>query len=433
MRDPFYWQAEAHQRLSRYYSSQQMLFAERKCDNTLENNTFLIIKAEEIDEVIKIVGDLKNYMSNFNVNVLFRGQRKHHDLQQQPTIARTDLTGDNFEKQLRIFKFGILSLGYTSVINKKYSENQFANEAILQHYGFYTRYLDLVDDIATALWFASTDLENRSFSVDQYCYVFVYGVSWDKKISNGVFDGRHQRLVNLREASIPEALRPHAQQAWAMTDLELLTTKTELKTSIYSDFRKYLLCVLQIPMERVVRYLGLDFEGINYAIQSNLSQMIFIHYFKKYMKQDSVENRLLDFLNIQKKLTPYEFDETEQGLVKIIDIISPNQKLKIVDKINSKTDIIVKKIIDINFDYLISLIKTSESILDTKKLNITNLGINDPFTMIENCYTRYDPKFKEYFKKKVGQINNERIISNLRTFLNTKLNNDDYFSIFPKD
>ncbi|MHA2031528.1 MAG: FRG domain-containing protein, partial [Candidatus Kariarchaeaceae archaeon] len=203
MRDSYYWQAEAHQRLSRHYNSNQMLFCERKCDNTGDRSTLLIIKADEIDQVIRIVGDLKNFMSSLNVNVLFRGQQNHYNFQQQPAIARTPISGLNFEKQLRLFKFGVLSQGFPSVINEKYSENQFANEAILQHYGFQTRYIDLVDDITTALWFASANMKDHRFSSNPFCYLFIYGVQYDKKVANGVFDGKNQRVVNLREASVP--------------------------------------------------------------------------------------------------------------------------------------------------------------------------------------------------------------------------------------
>lgn len=88
-------------------------------------------------------------------------------------------------------------------------------EALAQHYGLPTRWLDLVDNIQTAAWFAyhSSTTGNRDDSTG-----YIYALACP---SNGK---AFARAYDLR-VKPSEWLRPHIQQAWAIRaakpDLEL--------------------------------------------------------------------------------------------------------------------------------------------------------------------------------------------------------------------
>ena len=146
--------------------------------------------------------------------------------------------------------------------------NLHAWEPTLQHYGYFTRWLDLVDNLPIAIWFASQDIMRLAKGLTngvpppsqdppstQVGYIFLYGINIDKTISRGMWEGNIARLVDLREATHPNALRPHVQHAFLMFDKFSLTLKKkEFSTpeKIYQtlntiDLTKYLLCVLEIP------------------------------------------------------------------------------------------------------------------------------------------------------------------------------------------
>lgn len=88
-------------------------------------------------------------------------------------------------------------------------------EALAQHYGLPTRWLDLVDNIQTAAWFAyySSTTGNRD---DSAGYIYALASPSNNKAFARVYDLR---------VKPSEWLRPHIQQAWAIRaaqpDLEL--------------------------------------------------------------------------------------------------------------------------------------------------------------------------------------------------------------------
>ena len=122
---------------------------------------------------------------------------------------------------------------------------------MLQHYGWETRYLDLVDDLQTGLWF-EFDIEelHQEDDVNPFCdygYLFVYGVKTPNKVSKGIFEGPHQRLINLREAIGPDALRPHVQSGYLLSDKNLFDSVPQ--NDKYKDFIKYVLCAFRVKKE----------------------------------------------------------------------------------------------------------------------------------------------------------------------------------------
>jgi hypothetical protein len=102
-----------------------------------------------------------------------------------------------------------------------------AQEPLLQHYGFKTSWIDLVDNIWVALWFAChrahaagqlqqyQHFEQRDPYTDDNPLAYVLLISTDNKHSHpyvpGLCRGDTTEMIHLRVAAPSIFLRPHAQ------------------------------------------------------------------------------------------------------------------------------------------------------------------------------------------------------------------------------
>lgn len=105
-------------------------------------------------------------------------------------------------------------------------------EPLLQHYGVHTRWLDLVDSVPHALFFAVWQMKELAggdfgyFHSDQPSGVFylvdcgresdMRPVEVDGEVVSGLWEeeGTGFRLCDLRRAKPSKALRPHSQHGW---------------------------------------------------------------------------------------------------------------------------------------------------------------------------------------------------------------------------
>lgn len=86
--------------------------------------------------------------------------------------------------------------------------------ALLQHYGYRTTWLDVVDNLWTAIWFATNSIEPANTRV-RCAARRTSGTGW---IYFLVADGRSGgcTAIDLRETHHGLSLRPHAQQGWSV-------------------------------------------------------------------------------------------------------------------------------------------------------------------------------------------------------------------------
>ena len=101
----------------------------------------------------------------------------------------------------------------------------YAKEPLLQHYGIKTSWLDLVDNIWVALWFAThrayisghesqyMHFDARTSSDGEFAYILLIKTedSRKEKVRKGITKGPNTEVIDLRIAAPSVFLRPHAQ------------------------------------------------------------------------------------------------------------------------------------------------------------------------------------------------------------------------------
>ena len=131
-------------------------------------------------------------------------------------------------------------------------------EPMLQHYGIKTNWLDLVDNMWVALWFASHRVHSKIIQSREYLYftesnsefAYIYLMATDAiKIDDGnkgMYCGKDTYVVDLRKVLPSYFLRPHVQHA-------IMLRKND---KISNDYTDLIVGIAKIPMEKVKRWIG---------------------------------------------------------------------------------------------------------------------------------------------------------------------------------
>ena len=131
-------------------------------------------------------------------------------------------------------------------------------EPLLQHYGIKTPFIDLVDNVWVALWFALHQAKCKTINSHEYIYYYendreysyILLVATDAVTlcdgKSGVYAGTKTKLVDLRKALPSYFLRPHAQHAYMLR-------KTESYPEDYSDL---IIGIAKIPTALGLKWLG---------------------------------------------------------------------------------------------------------------------------------------------------------------------------------
>jgi hypothetical protein len=156
-----------------------------------------------------LVAGVLRYTLRFHASgVLYRGQCR--DWQLQPSLLRDANTKREISSRLTWLTSALA--GIESLFDPIGTADE--REALAQHYGLPTRWLDVVDNVQTAAWFAyhrsPTDPPGRDDSV-RYIYALAYPLA-----------GGAATALDLRLKS-SEWLRPHIQQAWCVRASDAMT------------------------------------------------------------------------------------------------------------------------------------------------------------------------------------------------------------------
>ena len=171
-------------------------------------------------------------------------------------------------------------------------------EGLLQHYGAGSRWIDVVDNIWTALWFACHNAwrDNRGTvhyelrspikerCANRYCYVLLLGTDMSKMKTNGISgfrgDKKHE-ILDLRYALPSNYLRPHLQHGMLIRtigkDGQPVRQMEDLVQSI-----------IRIDLENALKWLG---EGISVDTQTMFPPPVFDSGYDTLLR---AESRIID-------------------------------------------------------------------------------------------------------------------------------------------
>jgi len=214
---------------------------------------------ETVHDLIQFIGFGK-YINNQVGNVYLRGQTDIYGGAMVPSLyrgkTRTDTITWKYNERMNKVISG-------TRIFMQYDRSVF--EPLVQHYGIKTPYIDLVDNIWVALWFALHQAKNTVInsheyvyyheSVNDYGYIFLMATDAVSETERfGVYKGEQTTLVDLRKALPSYFLRPHAQHAYMLR-------KNNPFPMDYSDL---IIGIAKIPTQIGIKWLGInDFLSVS--------------------------------------------------------------------------------------------------------------------------------------------------------------------------
>ena len=186
--------------------------------------------------------------------VLYRGQANIYK-KMSPSLFRELSNQNNCGIRRGRLKKLIENLRKHKVFMK--STEEFAYEPLLQHYGVNTEYIDVVDNIWSALWFATHSAvvcgKNKEYvtcieNLNEYCYILM--LQFGKYIENsGCFSNyntdKGYHVVDLRMGANSLYRRPHAQHG--------LLAKKQKPSLDYSDS---VVGILRINTKNALSWIG---------------------------------------------------------------------------------------------------------------------------------------------------------------------------------
>ena len=174
--------------------------------------------------LIQAAGYLKFVEGPHKKSVFFRGQRQLYGAL-SPTLYRGIATQNAQSRRTTAIAEACRTIAGDNAIFDQVPPE--AHEALLQHYGLNTSWIDLVDNVWVALWFAchrakaSGDhgqflhFERRNPADDASPFAYILLVATDLVQSDpfvpGLWRGPRTELIDLRVAAPSIFLRPHAQ------------------------------------------------------------------------------------------------------------------------------------------------------------------------------------------------------------------------------
>lgn len=189
-------------------------------------------------------GVLRYILNKFDTNLYYRGQRIDWPL--VPSLFRFTKTKTEREENLKWLRKVM-----KEITKEKFDFNgtNLEREALCQHYGLQTRWLDVIDNIHSALWFSCYETASVADTIikqpernHNIGYIYLIA-SPQNKINNYV-------IVNDLRKKPSQWLRPHIQQAYVMK------LKDELSYS--SKFDHLTVMTLCVPIDLARRWSNIE-------------------------------------------------------------------------------------------------------------------------------------------------------------------------------
>jgi hypothetical protein len=193
---------------------------------TDDNYKVDVFEVDSPHTFVQAIGYLK-HLAGIHGNIVgLRGQRKLYDAVLVPSLFRGVTSQKAKINRARELKALLKDINTRKTVLRKVNEH--AREPLLQHYGINTRWIDLVDNVWTALWFACNraytlpkdarflHFERRSPEKDDendFAYILVLEVQRGVENTDcrGMFEGAKTLWIDLRIAASSHFVRPHSQ------------------------------------------------------------------------------------------------------------------------------------------------------------------------------------------------------------------------------
>jgi hypothetical protein len=226
---------------------------------------FNVYHARKPYVLVQAAGYLKHIRAkSHNKSVYFRGQSKLY-----PTIPPTLYRGivkpearDKRDAEMQVLLKGIRENQH---VLRALSDH--VQEPILQHYGLKTRWLDVVDNVWIALWFACYAAHSfgkhdeylhferrvvRHIEPDErFAYILLLeaAATPDAKLGPGCFKDGESTAIDLRVAAPSHFVRPHAQHGLVVKALD-----REGRAPV--DFSPLLAGIIRVDLADALEWLG---------------------------------------------------------------------------------------------------------------------------------------------------------------------------------
>lgn len=194
--------------------------------------------------------------------VVFRGQRRLYG-SLQPSLYRGVVSAVLKSRQDRLFNALRREIGDSKALIS--STPNYARDPLIQHYGIHTKWIDLVDNVWVALWFAChravvvgdkgqyLHFERRSERTDAnpYAYILLLQAGALNQVPGkpGLFENDQSMLIDLRIAAPSLYLRPHAQHA-------LLVRRRVVNSVEDTDLSSMIVGTIRVHLADAFRWLG---------------------------------------------------------------------------------------------------------------------------------------------------------------------------------
>lgn len=227
---------------------------------TINSQGQVIFQVRDTHTLIQAAGYLKHVRGSTESElVYFRGESKLYEA--LPPTAFRGISSQR-GKSNAIDRINKTIKKFSRPLN---STRSYAHEALLQHYGLRTTWIDLVDNIWVALWFACHNarsvgpsgefmhFERRVPRTDPTGKAYILLVAADAAAPDrnqpGLYVGENTELIDLRIAAPSIFLRPHAQHG-------LLMRQKGDTVQRPAEYSKQVRGILEIDLENALEWLG---------------------------------------------------------------------------------------------------------------------------------------------------------------------------------
>ena len=229
-----------------------------------EDSDMEVFDAPTSHSLIQAAGYLKyNLARKTGQGVFFRGQSKLYKAL-SPTLLRGIKDGPQNIKRCKLLKELLGTIEADDLALRSVADE--CREPLLQHYGVRTTWLDVVDNIWIALWFACHSARAIGWPEEylhfekripdprcsqEYAYILLLASAYSEPVSGqpGLFRAGRSETIDLRTAVPSHFVRPHAQHGLLVRRL----SKTGLPVCHHLPL---LVGTIRVRLEAALDWLG---------------------------------------------------------------------------------------------------------------------------------------------------------------------------------